>query len=54
MCRLRCIFIIFQQLPPNGLRPEAVPEFFRKSLTDLQLSYVDLYLMHYPAAVKVG
>lgn len=43
---------ITTKLPPNGLRPEAVPEFFRKSLTDLQLSYVDLYLMHYPAAVK--
>lgn len=45
------LFIV-TKLPPNGLRPDAVPHFFNKSLSDLQLDYVDLYHMHFPVASK--
>jgi alcohol dehydrogenase (NADP+) len=34
--------------------PEDVESGIRKSLTDLQLDYVDLYLIHWPIAYKKG
>lgn len=45
------VFIV-SKLPPNGLRPDAVPDFFHKSLSDLKLDYLDLYLVHFPVAAK--
>lgn len=32
----------------SGNRPEGVEKCLKKSLTDLNLSYVDLYLIHVP------
>ncbi|XP_054713133.1 1,5-anhydro-D-fructose reductase-like isoform X2 [Uloborus diversus] len=45
------LFII-TKLPQNGLRPESVEYFFKKSLKALQLDYIDLYLIHGPMASK--
>ncbi|XP_026734659.1 alcohol dehydrogenase [NADP(+)]-like isoform X2 [Trichoplusia ni] len=40
------------KLPPGGNRPESVQEFFDASLRDLNLEYVDLYLIHVPFAFQ--
>lgn len=41
---------ITTKLPDYGNRPESVEKYLNKSLTDLNLSYVDLYLIHVPFA----
>ncbi len=45
------IFIV-TKLPPSGNRPEDVEKCIKKSLKDLQLEYVDLYLIHTPFAFE--
>ncbi|XP_054718601.1 aldo-keto reductase family 1 member A1-like [Uloborus diversus] len=45
------LFIV-TKLPCNGLRPESVEYFFKKSLKDLQLNYIDLYLIHFPVPAQ--
>ncbi|KAF3422525.1 hypothetical protein E2986_13580 [Frieseomelitta varia] len=45
------IFIV-TKLPPSGNRPEDVEKWITRSLKDLQLKYVDLYLIHTPFAFE--
>ncbi|KAK9301500.1 hypothetical protein QLX08_006130 [Tetragonisca angustula] len=45
------IFIV-TKLPPSGNRPEDVEKWITRSLKDLQLEYVDLYLIHTPFAFE--
>ncbi|XP_041767379.1 1,5-anhydro-D-fructose reductase [Anopheles merus] len=44
------LFIV-TKLPPHGTRAATVEKFLKRSLTDLQLDYVDLYLVHVPFTV---
>ncbi|XP_074105317.1 aldo-keto reductase family 1 member A1 [Cotesia typhae] len=41
------LFIV-TKLPPTGNRPGGVEKWIKKSLNDLQLNYLDLYLIHTP------
>lgn len=43
---------MFFKLPSVGNRPEYVEDFIKKSLTDLNMEYVDLYLIHWPVGMK--
>ncbi len=42
------------KLPPQGNHHDRVANFLQQSLDDLQLDYVDLYLIHQPATLEVG
>lgn len=44
------LFIV-TKLPPHANRSNCVEKFLKKSLHDLKLSYVDLYLIHTPFGV---
>ncbi|XP_053681219.1 1,5-anhydro-D-fructose reductase [Anopheles nili] len=44
------LFIV-TKLPPHGTRASTVEKFLKRSLADLQLDYVDLYLVHVPFTV---
>ncbi|KAJ8932847.1 hypothetical protein NQ318_012475 [Aromia moschata] len=40
------------KLPAQGVHKDRVEVFLKKSLENLQLDYVDLYLIHFPLALK--
>lgn len=42
---------ITTKLPMIGVHPDRVESFIKKSLTNLQLDYVDLYLVHFPVGL---
>ncbi|CAH0551390.1 unnamed protein product [Brassicogethes aeneus] len=44
----RSDLFIVTKLPPSGMRAEHVEHFIKRSLKDLQLDYLDLYLIHVP------
>ncbi|ODM96061.1 1,5-anhydro-D-fructose reductase [Orchesella cincta] len=44
------LFIV-TKLPQNAMAPERVSQFMDKALRDLQLQYVDLYLVHWPVGM---
>ncbi|XP_063912523.1 1,5-anhydro-D-fructose reductase-like [Zophobas morio] len=43
---------ITTKLPMQGVHPDRVETFMKKSLENLQLDYVDLYLIHFPIGFK--
>ncbi|XP_063931674.1 aldo-keto reductase family 1 member A1-like isoform X2 [Zophobas morio] len=43
---------ITTKLPMVGVHPDRVDMFIKKSLNNLQLDYVDLYLIHFPVGCK--
>ena len=49
---LNLIFFLFQ-LPVYHMRKDRVAASLRESLNNLRIDYIDLYLIHVPAAIKV-
>ncbi|XP_036323184.1 aldo-keto reductase family 1 member A1 [Rhagoletis pomonella] len=49
----RSSLFVTTKLPPPGNKPDLVESTLRKSLADLQLDYVDLYLIHTPFTVML-
>lgn len=45
------IFLV-TKLPIVGVHPDRVKMFMEKSLENLQMDYVDLYLIHFPVGAK--
>lgn len=45
------LFIV-TKLPEYAVHPDLVEEYLNKSLTALQLDYIDLYLIHFPVLLK--
>ncbi|XP_014226570.2 alcohol dehydrogenase [NADP(+)]-like [Trichogramma pretiosum] len=43
---------ITSKLPDRANRPESVERYLKKSLTDLNLTYIDMYLIHKPWTIK--
>lgn len=43
---------ITSKLPARANRPESVERYLKKSLTDLNLDYIDMYLIHTPWTIK--
>ncbi|XP_023310699.1 alcohol dehydrogenase [NADP(+)] isoform X1 [Anoplophora glabripennis] len=43
---------ITTKLPLQGVHPDRVEMFIKKSLENLKLDYVDLYLIHFPVGLK--
>ncbi|XP_050446837.1 aldo-keto reductase family 1 member A1-A-like [Cataglyphis hispanica] len=50
----RTDLFIVTKLPPNGNRAKDVEKWIKKSLANLQISYLDLYLVHVPFAFENG
>lgn len=51
---LMCLIQFFFQLWNDKHRFELVEETLRNTLNDLNLNYVDLYLIHWPFATSVN
>lgn len=43
---------ITSKLPAHGNRPESVEKYLKRSLKDLELDYVDMYLIHLPFGMQ--
>lgn len=48
----RCLIFTFQQLWSTFHDPEFVEKAFQRSFDNLNLEYIDLYLIHHPVAYR--
>lgn len=48
----RSDLFIVTKVPPSGNRPNDIEKWLKKSLENLQISYVDMYLVHCPFAFE--